>query len=172
MSVPIRAWPLRKQPVVWCCPCHCCSSAFLLLSLSLSLSLYFFIFVLVCACECLWMMWVTATVGREGCSLSPRGCFWVTASHGSPRPDGFTTSLGSLCQTQTRGQNTVLSRSSRERKDCKPVNIVLYLFYALTALTQSFEETTHKDFFRAYLCFASFCQRQSRFATSNQCPLE
>lgn len=124
MSLPIRPKPLSKLPVVWRCPCH---TFLLLLSVCVHLcvcALYSFM------CLCMWLLVYDVShqlLDDEVGSRSPKGCFGVTASHGSPGPDGLAIFLSSLCQSIKAGPNVVLSRSrDRERQDCKPVNIVVF----------------------------------------------
>lgn len=163
MSLPIRPQPLRKLPVVWHCPCHqkkiCFSPSLFCLCPS------------VCthrtpSCVCIW-------------NESPALDEGVTPSCGTPRPDGLTVSLSSLCQHRP-GQTLCCPGAERkkERKDFKPVTIMLYLeaYSALTALTRSFEHRRVTKTSSRLICvgglqlLSKLLQTWICDATSNQCP--
>ncbi len=155
MSLPIRPQPLRKLPVVWHCPCHTAKQATFLLLFSVCVPLC------VCLCAlysfmCSRMKWVTS-VGRWGRSRSPRGCLWVTPSRGSPRPDGLAISLSAAsAKHKDRAKSCAVQEQSARERDCKPVNIMLYLdtYSALTALTRSSERRRiTKASSGVHLCF-------------------
>lgn len=170
MSLPIRPQPLRKLPVVWRCPCHTTKKATFLVLFSVCVPLC------VCvhctpSCVCIW---------NESPVLDDRVAPAPPLSHSFTwLPEArwpHDLSLQPLPSTKT-GPNLVLSRS-RER-DCKPVNIMLYLdtYSALTALTHSYERRRITKTSSRPICVCglqlfveTIAELQNCDATSNQCP--
>lgn len=88
----------------------------------------------------------------EGYSLTPRDRFWVTPSHGSPRPDGLTVSLIILHRSQRLGQ--ILCCPGAETKGLQTCNVIYRHLLGFDSFDPQFLRTERKckGFIEAHTC--------------------